>query len=213
MKFHTVALCAALGIASQAQAAGLFSRSGPDERIKSGWELGASIGTHAHTETFQDSIFFDTHGTAYKLFGGYRFNKYFTVEVAYIDGGNASESYFVPAAIPTDPPVPVLNLEYKSRGFQGSVLGSLPLGASAFSLFGRVGVMDWKADLRARDFVAATETVQTGDGNDVFFGGGLTAALDGAILRLEYEYVEFDTDDGDFGSKSEVVSLGVAWIF
>jgi hypothetical protein len=210
MKFHTVALCAALGIASQAQAAGLFSRSGPDERLKSGWELGASIGTHAHTETFQDAIFFDTHGTAYKLFTGYRFNKYFTVEVAYIDGGDASESYFDTTV---DPPVPLLNLEYKSRGFQGSALGSLPLGASAFSLFGRVGVMDWKADLRMLDFVAGTETVATGDGNDVFFGGGLQAALDGAILRLEYEYVEFDTDDGDFGSKSEVVSLGVAWIF
>ncbi len=210
MKFHTVALCAALGIASQAQAAGLFSRSGPDERLKSGWELGASIGTHAHTETFQDTIFFDTHGTAYKLFGGYRFNKYFTVEVAYIDGGNASESYFDTTV---DPPVPLLNLEYKTRGFQGSALGSLPLGASAFSLFGRVGVMDWKADLRQRDLVAGTEAVATGDGNDVFFGGGLQAALAGAILRLEYEYVEFDTDDDDFGSKSEVISLGVAWIF
>jgi OOP family OmpA-OmpF porin len=210
MKFHTVALCAALGIASQAQAAGLFSRSGPDERVKSGWELGASLGTHAHTETFQDAIFFDTHGTAYKLFGGYRFNKYFTVEVAYIDGGNASESYFDTTV---DPPTPLLNLEFKSRGFQGSVLGSLPLGATAFSLFGRVGVMDWKADLRQRDLVAGTEAVATGDGNDVFFGGGLQAALDGAILRLEYEYVEFDTDDDDFGSKSEVISLGVAWIF
>ena len=108
---------------------------------------------------------------------------------------------------------PVLNLEYKTHGFQGSVLGSLPLGGSAFSLFGRVGLLDWKADLRSRDFVAATEAVATGDGQDVFFGGGLQAALDGAVLRLEYEYVEFDTDDDDFGAKSEIISLNVAWIF
>lgn len=208
MKFYTVALCAALGVASQAQAAGgMFSRSGSDERVKSGWELGASIGSHDHTETFQDVIFFDTSGTAYKLFGGYRFNRFFTVEVAYVDGGDASESYA--DQVTGDP---VLNLEYKSRGFQGSVLGSLPLGESAFSLFGRVGILDWKADLRERDFVAGTETVATGDGQDPFFGGGLIAALDGAILRLEYEYVEFDTDD-PFGSKSEIISLAVAWIF
>jgi hypothetical protein len=47
----------------------------------------------------------------------------------------------------------------------------------------------------------------------VFWGGGLMAALDSALLRLEYEYVEFDTDDDDFGAKSEVISLSVAWIF
>jgi hypothetical protein len=207
MKFYSLALCAALGVASQAQAAGLFSRSGNDERLASGWLLGAGLGNHAHTETFQDAIFFDTHGTSYKLFGGYRFNKYFTVEVAYLDGGDASESYVDNLG------TPVLNLEYKSRGFQGSVLGSLPLGGTAFSLFGRAGILDWKADLRSRDLVALTETVATGDGQDPFFGGGLQAALDGAVLRLEYEYVEFDTDDDDFGAKSEIVSLNVAWIF
>jgi hypothetical protein len=200
-------LCAALGVASQAQAAGLFSRSGNEERLRSGWVLGAGLGTHAHTETFQDVIFFDTHGTSYKLFGGYRFNRYFTVEVAYLDGGDASETYVDNLG------TPVLNLEYKTHGFQGSVLGSLPLGDSAFSLFGRAGILDWKADLRSRDLVAGTEAVATGDGQDPFFGGGLMAALDGAVLRLEYEYVEFDTDDDEFGAKSEIISLNVAWIF
>jgi len=207
MKFYTVALCAALGVASQTQAAGMFSRSGADERIKSGWELGAGLGTHSHTETFQDTIFFDTSSTAYKLFGGYRFNRFFTVEAAYMDGGDASETYVDALA------APILNLQYKSRGFQGSVLGSLPLGGSAFSLFGRVGILDWKAELISRDLVALTEARASGDGQDPFFGGGLLAALDNSILRLEYEYVEFDTDDNDFGSKSEVVSLSVAWIF
>lgn len=206
-KFYSLALCAALGLASQAQAAGIFSRSGPDERLPSGWELGVGIGSHVHTETFQDVNFFDTSSTSYKLFGGYRFNSYFTVEAAYIDGGDGTETYV------DDLGETVLSIESNTRGFQGSVLGSLPLGASAFSLFGRVGVLDWKQDVTTRDFVAATEGEGTDDGNDVFWGGGLTAALDNALLRLEYEYVEFDTDDDEFGAKSEVISLSVAWIF
>jgi opacity protein-like surface antigen len=206
-KFYTLALCAALGVASQAQAAGIFSRSGPEERLPSGWELGVGIGSHVHTETFQDFNFFDTSSTSYKLFAGYRFNRYFTVEAAYIDGGDGTETYV------NDLGETVLSIESSTRGFQGSVLGSLPLGASAFSLFGRIGVLDWKQDVATRDFVALTEGEATADGNDVFWGGGLMAALDSALLRLEYEYVEFDTDDDDFGAKSEVISLSVAWIF
>ncbi len=62
-KFYTLALCAALGAASQAQAAGLFSRSGADERVKSGWELGAGIGMHTHEESIEDQVVFDGQGT------------------------------------------------------------------------------------------------------------------------------------------------------
>jgi OmpA-OmpF porin, OOP family len=206
MKFYTIALCAALGVASQAQAAGLFSRSGNDERVKSGWVLGAGIGSHQHKETIQDETLFDTSSTSYKLFGGYRFNKYFSVEVAYVDGGAASETFY-------DLTDPVLSIDYEQHGFQGSALGSLPLGRSAFSLFGRVGYYDWKADVRITDFVALTTDRFSGDGQDIFFGGGILAALDGALLRLEYEYVDFDTDAADTGAKSTTASLSVAWVF
>ena len=211
MKFYTVALCAALGVASQAQAAGLFSRSGNDERVKSGWVLGAGIGSHQHKETFEDETIFDTSTTSYKLFTGYRFNKYLSVEVAYTDGGAGSETFYDL----TDPlvPVPVLNIDYEQHGFQGSVLGSLPLGNSAFSLFGRVGYFDWKADVRIVDYLGGTADRFAGDGQDIFFGGGLLAALDGAMLRLEYEYVDFDTDGVGTGAKSTVASLSVAWVF
>ncbi len=216
MKFYTLALCAALGVASQAQAAGMFSRSGPEERVPSGWEIGAAIGSHQNSQKqafgdFGTFVTFDASSTAYKLFGGDRFNRYLTAEVAYIDGGTGSESFV------DDTTLLVFNTERKTRGFQGSVLGALPLGASAFSLFGRVGYLDWKSDELLRDADGFELVRSTFDGSDPFFGGGLMADLDGAVLRLEYEYVDFDLQDPltgeDLAVKSSVTSLSVAWIF
>jgi OmpA-OmpF porin, OOP family len=221
MKFYTLALCAALGAASQAQAAGLFSRSGADERVKSGWELGAGIGMHTHEESIEDQVVFDGQGTAYKLFAGYRFNRYFAAELAYVDGGDPAESY-----VDGTTGEPLERVEVQAHGFQASVLGALPLGQSAFSLFGRLGYLDSKTDVRVVDQTPAgvfsPPQTFTSNSEDPFFGIGLMAALDGALLRLEYEYVDFDVDDlvdtttGDTfeaGSKSSILSLSVLWVF
>jgi hypothetical protein len=210
MKFYTLALCAALGAASQTQAAGIFSRSGADERVPSGWEIGVALGSHQHSQKEDDvvgSITFDTSSMAYKLFGGYRFNRYFAVEAAYLDGGDASESFIDTTTLE------VFNLKRKTRGYQASVLGALPLGASAFSLFGRVGYLDWKSDDLMTDGAGIPLSRMEFDGSDPFFGGGLMADMDGAVLRLEYEYADLDVDDDTISLKSSVTSLSVAWIF
>jgi hypothetical protein len=218
-KFYTLALCAALGVASQAQAAGLFSRSGNDERVQSGWELGAGIGFHTHEESVVDQTIFDGKGTAYKLFAGYRFNKYFAAELAYMDGGDPAESY-----VDTVTGEPIERIEAQVHGFQASVMGALPIAQSAFSLFGRVGYFDSKTDVRVIDQTDAfaPPATFTSNSEDPFFGIGLMAALDGALLRLEYEFIDFDVEDivddttGDTfeaGSKSSIVSLSVLWVF
>ena len=56
-----------------------------------GFYVGAGVG---QSKIEADDINFDEDDTGFKVFGGYQFNKYFAVELAYIDGGNADKSIF-----------------------------------------------------------------------------------------------------------------------
>ena len=78
------------------------------------------------------SIIDDDRATAFKIFGGYKFNKNFALEAGYFDLGK-----FGFAA--TTMPAGTLNGQIKLRGLNFDAVGILPL-AEKFSAFGRVGL-------------------------------------------------------------------------
>lgn len=94
-----------------------------------GFYAGASIGS---TDFELDDGQLASDDIGYKVFGGYDFNRYFGVELAYFDGGALVEDLF--------------DLELGVSGFISSAIGRVPLGDS-FALFARLGYSAYDIDV------------------------------------------------------------------
>jgi OmpA-OmpF porin, OOP family len=73
----------------------------------------------------------DTRGTAFRVYGGYQFNRYFGVEAGYADLGNSNIRTNV---MPTG----MFERRIKTTGLDVSIVGTLPV-TSKFALFARAG--------------------------------------------------------------------------
>lgn len=150
--------------------------------------FGASVG-EAKNEVDE----FKGSDTAFKLTGGYAFNKYFSVELAYLDAGKQADT------------IDQLRIQTESSGVIASALVSLPVG-DAFSLFGKLGYAFYDSDttMRLGDQVARASESE----NDLAYGAGLEVAITrGLRLRAEYEAV--NVSEGNF----DIVSAGVTYKF
>lgn len=98
----------------------------------------------------------DPEGTdfTFKAFAGARFGTYFGVEAGYIDMGEPSDAYAfdIPAIFSTFANLAVrplqerqIDVETKLSGFQGYLVGFLPL-TDAIEVFGKVGLLAWDQD-------------------------------------------------------------------
>lgn len=127
----------------------------------------------------------DDSDTAYKIFGGYNFNKNIGVELAYVDLGEVSFNGTVGAT-------PV-NGKIDTQGFNISAVFTAPIN-DRFSIFGKVGAFAWDAD-----FAASSAAVRaTASGSSTDFSAGLGAAYNfnkNLSVRTEYEY--FDDVDAN----------------
>jgi OmpA-OmpF porin, OOP family len=130
--------------------------------------------------------------TGWEVFTGYEFNRYVAIEAGYINAGEAEDSAFG------------LDFTAESTAFHASVLISAPMG-SAFSIYGRAGLLHWEAEQSASDgFITVSEEI---DGDDPFYGVG--AAISGpiAMVRLEYRIAELEDSD------LTAIGLSAAWRF
>lgn len=141
---------------------------------------GAVIGVdYGHTKV-SDS---DISGNGAGVFGGYRFNDAFAVELGYRQLFNATTGEFgVPVKI-------------KGTALQASVIGYLPLGKD-FSLYGRLGFNRLKAKASAGTGSASSSESKSlfGFGAEYVFGGNVTG-------RLEYQKPASDTSTVLVGIK------------
>lgn len=137
----------------------------------------------------------DENDTAYKVFGGWRFNEIVAFEVAYINLGE-----------PSGEVVPGFNLDASVDGFAPYVVATIPLGL--FEVYGRLGYYFYDANL-------GTETVAGGrvefdeESEDFVYGAGVGLdLLDHINVRLEYE--RFDLQGLD---DTDAIWLTGAWRF
>jgi OOP family OmpA-OmpF porin len=165
---------------------GLSSAPGAHAEERTGIYVGTSIGEATNeVEEFKGS------DTAFKLYGGYAFNDYFGVEVAYVDAGTQSDN------------VGPLHIENESSGIIASALVHLPIG-ERFSLFGKLGYAFYDAASKAR--LGDRVVSESESDEDLTYGVGLELAVAGGLgLRAEYEVI--DVSEGDF----DVVSAGVLY--
>lgn len=132
--------------------------------------------------------------TAWKLFGGYRFNRYLAVEASYINWGEVTAS-----AVSGGQPVDVA-AEQKSYGVAG--VGSLRLGPS-FEVFGKLGFV--QTDQQTKRITPNPSTVDR-DETEFHYGLGLKYAFArNWAVRAEWENTE--------KLKVEMFSAGVEYRF
>lgn len=154
-----------------------------------GGYLGAGVG-QAKVDACDDlealgATHCDDSDTGWKVYGGYEFNRNFALEAGWNDFGEVTAD------------AGFTSLRLEGTGFNIDGKASIPL-TDAFSIFAKLGVIFWKADLSVSGFGNADD-----DGNDFRFGLGAQADLSPQFaLRMEWERNDFDGTDVDLLSVS-----------
>jgi OOP family OmpA-OmpF porin len=160
----------------------------------SGPYLGASIGwAMDEARVFDTGDTFEDSGIAFKVFGGYSFNRYFAAELAYVEADKLEDR------------VARIDVTSESSGLIAAFLGKLPLSDS-FSLFAKAG---WALyEERASFRLGSLSASEKNDADDPVYGVGAELAIGERVkLRAEYEMVDIPRADFD------IVSVGATLRF
>ena len=181
MKTSRLALCAALLAASAAWADN-----------DSGLYLGGGIGQF-NIEGDVDNVNFEGDDDAYKLFVGWRFNKFIGVEFDYIDFGTASDS------------AAGFDIDADVKGYAPYVVGTLPLGP--IELFAKAGYLFYDFDVEVQGPGGGVSDDNSDEDLVYGVGAGLTL-FEHLHARVEYEIIDIgDADDAD------AIWVSAAWRF
>jgi len=179
----------------------------PPAWAQPGFYIGASAGSSSFENDITTGLItsgtVDTKSSGFKLFGGYQFNEYFGLELAYVDLGKAtySGSFFG---------APVTGGKVEVWGLNLSAVGTLPLNPT-FSLFGKVGLFAWEA--KAKDTTGGVPFSDTVSGGDFSFGAGVSVRFTKNLsARVEWERFGLTGYDFDLGN-ADLLSLGIAYNF
>ena len=169
----------------------------------SGWYIGANVGQ----STFKDScsglpagVSCEDSDTAFGVFGGYQFNKYFGAELGYTDLGKTDASGLGVSA------------EIKAKGVELLAVGTFPVNEQ-FSLYGKLGFFRWDVD--------ASASGPGGSFSDSASGTDLTYALGAQYnftkkfgVRAQYQQYKDAGDENTTGQGDiDVLSIGVVYKF
>lgn len=158
---------------------------------ESGAYLGGAIGQARFTEWCDPGTSAcDDKDSGWKLFGGYRFNRYFALEGSYINWGEVTAS------------VGAVNVAAEQRSFGLAALGSLQLGPR-FSVFGRLGLLSTEQETRR---INPNPTTVQRDETELHYGVGVSYGLaQNWAMRGEWENTE--------KLKVRMLSIGVEYRF
>jgi OOP family OmpA-OmpF porin len=122
---------AALGIA------GAMALTGPalaqDTGFYAGFSLGQATADDACTGVSGPGVSCDDKDSAWKILGGYQFNRHFAVELGYTDLGEVSASG------------PGFSASIESSAFEVVAVGMMPI-ADKFSIYGKLGMYRGESD-------------------------------------------------------------------
>ena len=143
----------------------------------------------------------------YKIFGGYQFNKYFSMEGGYFDLGQFGFST-------STTPAGTLSGDIRVRGLNLDLVGTLPI-TEKFSAFGRVGGTYARSD----DHFVGTGAVNvlnpnpSEDAANLKLGLGVQYAFNDALsVRAEIERYRIDDAVGNKGDV-DLASVGLVYRF
>jgi OmpA-OmpF porin, OOP family len=132
----------------------------------------------------------DDLDSAWKLFGGYRFNRYFAVEASYVDWGKVTATGATGARAAAD-----------QHSYGIAALGSLQIGPQ-FSVFGKLGLL--RTEQETRRITPSPLTLKRKE-TELHYGLGVKYSVENWGLRAEWE----NTDK----LEVQMLSLGVEFTF
>lgn len=138
----------------------------------------------------------DEDDTAYKLFAGYRLNRFLGVELDYINLGEPSGAI-----------VPGTNLDSSVDGFAPYVVGTVPLGRF-FEVYGRLGYFFYDAT-RGVENELGDRVEFDEESEDLVWGAGIGANI-GEKFNVRFEYERFDLQGLD---DADALWLTAGWRF
>jgi OOP family OmpA-OmpF porin len=137
--------------------------------------------------------------TAFKIYGGYNFDKNWGVEVGYADFGNPRNVYTVAGAPVT--------LDYRASAVYVAGTGTLPIN-DQFALFGKLGFSAG----RVSGSVSGAGTTFTGSGSKSSVMGGIGASYSFTKnLAVVAEYEDFGKVNTDI--RASMWSIGLRYKF
>ena len=130
--------------------------------------------------------------TGFKVFGGYQVNKYFGVEVGFVDFNDVKSYSTVsgPRSVYTT---------VQNDAWTLAAVGTLPVTKS-FSVFGKLGASSWSSNLKsiATDSIGFQASEREGkNGYDAFYGLGVSYALVENMVDLRAEIERYKLDSAD----------------
>lgn len=151
---------------------------------------------------------YDNDDIGFKIFGGYQFTPYFSVEAGYFDIGTYNK--FNTSVLPAG----VLKGDMAFRGINVDAVVTFPI-TDKVSVFGRAGVhrTELDSDFKGTGYAAGPYTTVNGKRRDTNekFGVGMAYELNDAVsLRLEAERYNVDDTIGRDGNIN-MYSLGVVY--
>ena len=181
-----------------------------------GFYAGVGIGQiNVEVDNMYGSHFdFDEDDVGFKLFGGYRFFPWLSVEGIFLDGGNPETK--VTAGSES------ASLSVEVQSLVAAAVFSLPIG-DQFEIFLKPGFAYWESttDFRYSSPTFSDRFSDDDSGSAFFIGAGAGWTIGNAGLRLEYEWFDvapeynFDTDefDDELDASAGFLSLSVVYVF
>lgn len=141
----------------------------------------------------------DADDNAWKIFGGWRFNPYLSLELAYVDLGSPSDRFEGSGSNG--------NYRLDISGFTPYVIGTIPLGP--VELFGKVGYYFYDVDLRVDLDSPGPDIDSSSSRQDFVYGGGVGMTfVEHLHVRAEYERIDLEN-----AGNSDALWLSAAWRF
>lgn len=179
-----------------------------------GFYVGAGVGQADQRDTCDDAIgSCDDDDLGWKVFAGYKFNKYLAIEGGSVDFGQADgDTFFL--NVDTLEIVPG-TLEIKVDGFFLSGMAEWPIN-NKFSVLVKLGMIYWDIEFDATDVADNLELIGDEDenGTDVFYGLGAQYKItDNLALRAEWERFN-NIGDSEIGATDiDLISGGIVLQF
>jgi len=188
---------AALGVPSISMAQGTMDSmktavTGPD----SGWLVGGSFG-QSKLKVDCTGFSCDDTDTAFRIFGGYNFNKNFGVELGYADLGAVTFT------------APGVSGEISAKAWDLMAVGTLPLGTN-FALYGKLGMYRADSDASGTGVISGS-----GSNSDITYAiGGQYNFNRNLGIRAEWQqYKKVGTDNTGGEGDVDIMAIGVVWKF
>lgn len=186
----------------------LFLLAAPLAAGESRWYFNGKIGEASLNGQFSPTSAwsFDGSDETGSIEVGYDLHRYLAIQGGYHDlgtyqGVGAACPINVPCIARAPVPTAIVPVTADVAGLSLSLLPRLPIG-ERFSVYGKLGVMDWDTDI---DSVSGNGRIERLSDRDLLAGAGVQYVFPRGIgVLVEYQRLDFDHDS---------TSVGASWRF